>query len=112
MHADRRVAKRRWTLAAATVLVAIITAGVVYSAGNCVVETRKEQKGNLKILHFRNTCKFPVWAIIKNRDTGSYAVHQIEPGAEHEDPGLKQYPEIVGWCRTEDSDCLREFGMK
>ena len=114
MHTQRTLTPRQkaLALAAVAVLAAGIAVGIAYTAGNCVVETRKEDKDGLKILHFRNTCKFPVWAIIKNRDSGAYAVHRIEPGEDHEDPGLKLFPEVVGWCRTEDRDCLREYGMR
>jgi hypothetical protein len=78
----------------------------------CVVETKKETKEGLKILHFRNTCKFPVWAIVKSKDTGHYGVHLVEPGATHEEPGIDSFPQVVGWCREGDRDCLSEYGFK
>jgi len=78
----------------------------------CIVVKEKETQGELKVLHFHNVCKFPVWAIIKNRDTGQYSVHRLKPGGDHEDVGGKYFPEVAGWCKTGDSDCLREWGLK
>ena len=113
MHTGR-ASRAQWgtiAVAAALGLAAGFGAGVA-EAVECVVQTHKEEKDGLKILHFRNKCKFPVWAIVKNGDTGTYAVHSIEPEANHEEPGLKAFSQIVGWCKIDDRDCLREHGLK
>ena len=97
------------------VVAATFASGLPSSAvaeAQCVVVKAKETQGELKVLHFRNACKFSVWAIIQNKDTGQYSIHKVEPGKEHEDVGIKVFPEIAGWCRTGDNDCLREWGLK
>jgi hypothetical protein len=102
--------------ALAAVLALVVLSAVALTPSmaktECVSIVKREQEGPAHVLRFRNSCSFPVWAVVKNGDTGRYSYRPLNAGAEAADSAGRAYSLIVGWCKSGDADCLAEFGVR